>query len=74
MSYEGTKCPCGGKKPANTMLCDGCMTAFADHPAMAVFSDRALDVELRRHAAITLLTLACRRSSEIGYRSIPGYA
>lgn len=58
MSYEGTVCPCGGKKQPNTMLCVGCETAFADHPSMAAFKDERRDLETRRHAAMTLLSLA----------------
>ncbi len=64
MSYEGTTCPCGGKKAPNTMLCDGCMTEFKDHPAMASFTDKKNDVEIRRHAALTLLTLARGRKGK----------
>lgn len=58
MSYEGTKCPCGGKKASNTMLCNGCMTAFANHPSMKVFLDTNADREARRHSAMILLEMA----------------
>lgn len=58
MSYAGTVCPCGEKKPGGTMLCPGCENAFAEHPSMAAFKDTSIDRELRQHAAMTLLTLA----------------
>lgn len=61
MSYEGTTCPCGDKKAPGTMLCDGCMTEFADHSAMATFQDTTLCHESRRQAAIILVTLARKR-------------
>jgi hypothetical protein len=63
MSYEGTICPCGGKKDSNTMLCNGCMTAFAQHPSMSAYLDKSKDVEARRHAALTLLSLARDRKA-----------
>lgn len=58
MSYAGTVCPCGDKKPAGTMLCSGCESDLATHPSMLAFKDTSIDRELRRHAAITLLTMA----------------
>jgi hypothetical protein len=62
MSFEGTTCPCGGKKQPNTMLCNGCETTFADHPSMKSFKSEK-DAELRRHAALTLLSLARGRNN-----------
>jgi hypothetical protein len=58
MSYEDTKCPCGGKKPTDTMLCDDCEKALADRREMATFKDLNASVELRRHAATILVSLA----------------
>ncbi len=58
MSYEDTKCPCGDKKPTDTMLCDACNAAFADRREMATFKDGSQSVEYRRHAATILLALA----------------
>jgi hypothetical protein len=58
MSYEGTVCPCGDKKEPNTMLCNGCMSEFSQHPSMSVFLDKSREPETRRHAALTLLALA----------------
>lgn len=58
MSYEGTICPCGDKKPTNTMICDVCMSEYSQHPSMACYRDEKNDVENRRHAAQTLLSLA----------------
>jgi len=65
MSYESTVCPCGGKKMSNTMLCCTCETAYAEHPAMSVFKDESCDLESRRHAAITLVTLARGRNGRV---------
>jgi len=67
MSYDGTVCPCGGKKLGNTMLCDDCILHFQQHPAMLDFKNGKLDVEVRRHAAITLLAL-CRDRKKRGWR------
>lgn len=61
MSYEGTTCACGGKKQSNTMLCNGCETEFSGHASMKAFKSEK-DVELRRHAALTLLCLARGRN------------
>lgn len=58
MSYADTVCPCGDKKPPNTMLCDGCETAFAQHPSMLAFKDKRNDFESLNHAARTLVILA----------------
>lgn len=58
MSFEDTKCPCGGKKLTDTMLCSDCETAFKDHPSMKYFNNPAHPIDGRRHAAITLITLA----------------
>ncbi len=57
MSYEDTNCPCGDRKPTDTMLCDACMEYLKDHRAMAEFQSGAA-VESRRHAATILLSLA----------------
>lgn len=60
-SYEGIICPCGGKKEGGTMLCDACVAAFKEHPSYASIYDKELDVDLRRHAAHTILALAHKR-------------
>lgn len=61
MSFENSKCPCGGEKLPGTMLCSQCETAFSNHPAMETFKNTKLPTEWRRHAAITLLTLSRKR-------------
>ena len=66
MSYEDQVCPCGGRKEINTMLCEGCEQTFADHPSMSAFKDKGAEVETRRHAAQTLLTLARNRKRPRG--------
>lgn len=57
MSYEDTHCPCGDKKPTDTMLCDACVEAFKDRKEMATYNSSE-PVEYRRHAAMILLALA----------------
>lgn len=64
MSYENTQCPCGGKKPTQTMLCDDCLEAFKDRKELATFQDTSHGLEMRRHAAIILLSLARRRNRQ----------
>ena len=61
MSFENSKCPCGAKKPTDTMLCDECVTHLAHRREMADYQDGKLPVEVRRHAAIILVSLARRR-------------
>lgn len=58
MIYENTQCPCGGTKPAETMLCDECVALFQSRPEWREFQDPTLPLEYRRHAAIVLLSLA----------------
>lgn len=65
MSYEDTKCPCGDKKPTDTMLCDACVEYMKDHPSMVTFRSDA-EIHDRRHAALVLLTLARGRKRRQG--------
>jgi hypothetical protein len=58
MAFDDTKCPCGDKKLTDTLLCDACETAFANHPSMRVFKDFTVTDAGRRHAAIVLVTMA----------------
>ncbi len=64
MSYENTACPCGDKKPTETMLCDACVTAFSHRREMADYKDGTLKVEWRRGAAIVLVSLARTRKRD----------
>jgi hypothetical protein len=57
VSYEDTNCPCGDRKPTDTLLCDACMEHLKDRREMATFKSNE-PVEWRRHAAIILLALA----------------
>jgi hypothetical protein len=61
MSYENTKCPCGGNKPAGTMLCDDCIATLADRREVKDYQDGTLPLEYRRSAAIILCSLSRRR-------------
>lgn len=58
MSYENTECPCGGKKPMSTMLCDDCLAEFHDRPELKNMNDETAPTESRRHSATILLALA----------------
>ena len=60
MSYHDTRCPCGGKKPTDTMLCDNCNQRLSERREMAIFRNEKEDQSYRRHAAIILLSLARR--------------
>ena len=62
MSYENTTCPCRGTKPPDTFLCDECVTAFAGRRETQTMNDATQPVEVRRHAAIVLLSLARSRN------------
>lgn len=53
MSYHDNQCPCGLKKPRDTMLCNGCMTDFKDTKEMKVFTDETASIPSQRAAALT---------------------
>jgi hypothetical protein len=65
MSYENTSCPCGDKKPTDTMLCDACLTSFAGRRELTDMRDSTMPVEWRRNAAIILLQLARSRNRKM---------
>ena len=57
MSFEDTNCPCGDRKPPDTMFCDACMDVLKSRPEMkTLVSDQP--ITSRRHAAIVLLALS----------------
>lgn len=56
MAFDDTKCPCGGKKLPETMLCRECETHLATDPDMIAFLGG-----YRREAAIRLLSRSRRR-------------
>ncbi len=62
MSYEDTKCPCGGKKESGTMICMTCVDAFKDTNEFRTMNEKEWPVETRRRAAIILLTMSRRRT------------
>ena len=68
MSYEDTNCPCGDRKQNDTMLCDTCCKAFADRREMKTYLSGD-PLELRRHAATILLSLARSRKRIEAYES-----
>lgn len=61
MSYENTKCPCGGTKERETMLCADCEEYLADRKEMKVYRDIQHPLEYRRSAAIILILLSMVR-------------
>lgn len=61
MSYESQRCPCGGRKERETMLCPECVAQFGATPDYARMSDPAVDWYARRSAAIRVLACARRR-------------
>ena len=65
MSYENTKCPCGGIKQTETMLCPECNAAFWHLKDMTDYQNGALSVMHRRLAAISLLAMARGRKRRI---------
>ena len=58
MAYDDSQCPCTGKKLPGTMLCDECVSAFADRRELRDYQNGELSMERRRHAALILLSLA----------------
>jgi hypothetical protein len=65
MSFQDNKCPCGGKKPNGTMLCDSCEAEFSGTFEMKVLKDATNDFTQRRSSAIKLLTMARRRTKSL---------
>ena len=67
MSYDDTKCPCGSKKPTQTMLCEACVTHLETTTDAAYYlrsyQDEKNDHEYRRRSAMRLLSIARRRKS-----------
>jgi hypothetical protein len=70
MSYEDTNCPCGDKKPNDTLLCDTCLQAFAARPEMAIYNDGGETIMARRHALIILVTLARGRKRNAARKAV----
>jgi len=62
MAYEDTKCPCGGQKLRETMLCDTCEAHLADRFEHKTMHDPNASWESRRSAAVRLIGLARKRT------------
>lgn len=67
MSWEDRRCPCGGVKESETLLCPECELQFHDHPAMQAFTDSRNRLESRRHAAFILVTLSRKRGGALDH-------
>jgi hypothetical protein len=65
MSYDDTKCPCGGKKEPQTMLCQACVDHMAEHHPFELrrWKDPTETWCSQRSAAIRLLSATHRRKS-----------
>ena len=69
MSYEDTRCVCGGKKLTQTLFCQDCFGSLSGRPEMTMLLSDS-DVGSRRHAALILLSLARGRNTT---RKEPAY-
>lgn len=63
MAFDDMRCPCGGTKMSETMLCLECEAAFTGTLDSKDFHDSRLSVDFRRTAAIKLLAMARRRKT-----------
>lgn len=65
MAWHDTKCPCGGRKETDTLICAKCVEhAQEDHSRaydLRTFQDGKESIEHRRGAAVRLLAAARRR-------------
>jgi hypothetical protein len=65
MSYENQKCPCGGRKQGETMICQECKTHIEADPSMAYdlrnYENQDYPTCTRRGMAIRILQAARRR-------------
>jgi hypothetical protein len=68
MSYSNTKCPCGGKKETETMLCEDCTAAFEIHDSLrhdlASIANDSHGLCSRRTSAMRLVLAAHRRKAK----------
>lgn len=65
MSYENNKCPCGGRKLTETMLCDDCEKAVAGTFDRLNMDNHAVPVEVRRKSAIQVLAVCRKRNTTL---------
>lgn len=73
MSYADTKCPCGGKKAPDTMICPECEEAFRDTHEYRGWQDTTEPWGSRRRDAIRLLSM-CRRRRRVAAGPMSGYS
>lgn len=72
MSYENTKCPCGGKKPTETMLCADCENAVAGTYDRVLMDNPNAGFGDRRRSAIRVLSVARRRQWQTHTKTVRG--
>jgi hypothetical protein len=68
MSYENTKCPCGGSKQRETMICQACtdhLSGTNPHEIKGYQDSANHSAESRRNMAIRLLAAARRRKPRL---------
>lgn len=63
MSWENTRCPCGGTKDRDTMLCTACEQAVAGSFDFTRMHDTTAHLSERRSAAVRVLAAARRRNN-----------
>lgn len=68
MSYENNRCPCGNRKPRETMLCHACAALVAGSPDAITMADEAAPLATRRRAAVRILSRARTRNHPPGAR------
>lgn len=68
MSYENNKCPCGGHKLTDTMLCHDCEKAVG-----GTFDRELMDAELLRHVYINSISNTCAERHNHAIRAADAY-
>lgn len=66
MSYEDNKCPCGGKKERETLICEACKTHIAENGGkfdIDHVGDTTHETWARRGMAIRIVTMARKRTA-----------
>lgn len=65
MAYENNKCPCGGRKLTDTMLCADCEKAVGGTFDRTQMDNPNESFEARRNAAIRVLSVSRRRNASL---------
>ncbi len=65
MSYENNKCPCGGRKLTDTMICVACEKVVVGTFDRVQMDNVLAGFEVRRFAAMRVLAVARRRNPSL---------